>query len=120
MSCSAWNVGGSFPTGRHGADVVVWAPLASPLYSGEGNVGGAEVQSFTLARSLALAGLRVRHVVATAAPRSAAPDVTPDGGATRGRYLLRIVCKWKNVQEGRTHPSWRWNRAAGTSSVKEE
>src|SRR5207247_7535818 len=48
---------------RGAADVVVFEPFAGPLYSGEGVAGGAELQSFYLARSLATAGFRVRHVV---------------------------------------------------------
>jgi glycosyltransferase involved in cell wall biosynthesis len=45
------------------ADVVLFAPFAGPLYGGEGQAGGAELQSYHLARWLALSGLRVRHIV---------------------------------------------------------
>jgi glycosyltransferase involved in cell wall biosynthesis len=63
--------------GRRGsgatADVVVYAPFGGSLYSPDGVSGGAEIQAFTLARELARAGLRVRHVVASA-PVAASPD----------------------------------------------
>jgi glycosyltransferase involved in cell wall biosynthesis len=55
-------------------DVVVYAPNAGSFYGGEGVQGGAELQSFYIARALALAGLRVRHVVA-----DAEVSRTPDG-----------------------------------------
>jgi glycosyltransferase involved in cell wall biosynthesis len=59
---------------RRSADVVIYAPFAGPLYSGEGYVGGAELQSFYLARALANGGLRVRHILADLGPMR-----TPDG-----------------------------------------
>jgi glycosyltransferase involved in cell wall biosynthesis len=46
--------------------VVVYAPFAGALYGAGGAAGGAELQAFTIARSLALAGLRVRHIVTAA------------------------------------------------------
>ena len=46
------------------ADVAIYAPLAAPLYvDGGGHTGGAEIQTFYLARALADAGLRVKHIV---------------------------------------------------------
>ncbi len=59
---------------RREADVVVYAPFAGPLYVPDGVSGGAELQAVTLARSLARAGLKVRHVVA-----AAAAERSPDG-----------------------------------------
>ena len=59
------------------ADVVVYAANAGPLYGGEGRedeAGGAELQSVYIARALAKAGFRVRHVVA-----SAGISRTPEG-----------------------------------------
>jgi glycosyltransferase involved in cell wall biosynthesis len=50
------------------ADVVLFAPFAGPLYGGQGQAGGAELQSYHLARWLALSGLRVRHIVEGASP----------------------------------------------------
>jgi glycosyltransferase involved in cell wall biosynthesis len=47
-------------------DVVVYAANAGPFYGGGGLPGGAELQSVYIARALASAGLRVRHVVADA------------------------------------------------------
>lgn len=47
-------------------DVVVYAASAGPFYGGKGLPGGAELQSYYIARALASAGLRVRHVVADA------------------------------------------------------
>lgn len=47
------------------ADVAIYAPLAGSLYlAGDRPSGGAELQSFHLARALVAAGVRVRHVVA--------------------------------------------------------
>jgi glycosyltransferase involved in cell wall biosynthesis len=57
-----------------GADVVIFAPSAGPLYGAPGQAGGAELQSYHLARWLAQSGLRVRHVV-----ESSAPMEPPDG-----------------------------------------
>ena len=48
------------------ADVVVYAANAGSLYGGKGIPGGAELQSVYIARALATAGFRVRHVVAGA------------------------------------------------------
>jgi glycosyltransferase involved in cell wall biosynthesis len=48
------------------ADVAVYAPNAGAFYGGEGVQGGAELQSYYIARALASAGVRVRHVVADA------------------------------------------------------
>ncbi|HEY5320949.1 MAG TPA: glycosyltransferase family 4 protein [Galbitalea sp.] len=46
------------------ADVAIYSPLAAALYvEGGGHTGGAEIQSFYLARALAADGLRVRHVI---------------------------------------------------------
>jgi glycosyltransferase involved in cell wall biosynthesis len=56
------------------ADVVVYAPNAGPLYGAAGQTGGAELQSVNIARALATAGFRVRHVVT-----EAAISHTPDG-----------------------------------------
>jgi glycosyltransferase involved in cell wall biosynthesis len=48
-------------------DVVVYAANAGPFYGAKGiPPGGAELQSYYLARALASAGLRTRHVVAEA------------------------------------------------------
>jgi glycosyltransferase involved in cell wall biosynthesis len=48
-------------------DVVVYAANAGPFYGAKGiPPGGAELQSYYLARALASAGLRTRHVVADA------------------------------------------------------
>jgi glycosyltransferase involved in cell wall biosynthesis len=57
-----------------GADVVIFAPSAGPLYGAPGQAGGAELQSYHLARWLAQSGLRVRHVV-----ESSGPMEPPDG-----------------------------------------
>src|SRR5438094_3406835 len=59
---------------QHSADVVVFAPFAGPLYGGEGQAGGAELQSYYLARWLARSGLRVRHLVDGGTPMR-----SPDG-----------------------------------------
>jgi len=48
------------------ADVVVYAASAGTFYGGKGLPGGAELQSVYIARALASAGFRVRHVVADA------------------------------------------------------
>jgi glycosyltransferase involved in cell wall biosynthesis len=48
------------------ADVVVYAAHAGSFYGGSGLPGGAELQSVYIARALASAGFRVRHVVAEA------------------------------------------------------
>ena len=51
--------------GVSGADVAVYSPFAAPFYAESGGTtGGAELQSYHLARALAGAGLRVRHVIA--------------------------------------------------------
>jgi glycosyltransferase involved in cell wall biosynthesis len=61
-------------TASPSADVVVYSANAGPLYSAAGQTGGAELQSVNIARALAIAGFRVRHVVA-----EAAISRTPDG-----------------------------------------
>jgi hypothetical protein len=49
---------------EHGADVAIYLPRAAALYlEGGGLVAGAERQSGYLARGLAAAGLRVRHII---------------------------------------------------------
>jgi glycosyltransferase involved in cell wall biosynthesis len=59
---------------RPAADVVLFAPFAGPFYGGEGQAGGAELQSYYLARWLARSGLRVRHLVDGGSPMR-----SPDG-----------------------------------------
>ena len=56
------------------ADVVVYSATAGTLYGAEGHASGAELQTAYVARALAKAGFRVRHVVA-----SAGISRTPDG-----------------------------------------
>ena len=51
----------------------MYAPFAGPLYTG-GTAGGAELQAVTIARLLAAAGLRVRHVVADAGGLQTTPE----------------------------------------------
>jgi glycosyltransferase involved in cell wall biosynthesis len=80
-------------------DVVLFAPFAGPLYGAEGQAGGAELQSYELARWLARSGLRVRHLVdGAAAMRSPdGVDVVPLGpdvhkrGLARRRAILRAL-----------------------------
>ena len=73
------------------ADVVVYEPFAGPLYSGKGAAGGAELQSFYLARALANGGLRVRHVVAEigAMRTPQGVEVVPLSRAYGGRGIAR-------------------------------
>jgi glycosyltransferase involved in cell wall biosynthesis len=79
--------------------VVVYAPFAGPLYAGDGAAGGAELQAVTIARSLAGAGLRVRHVVAPPAAATAVGGVEvielepgyAEGGLRRRRAVFRTL-----------------------------
>ena len=59
---------------RPAADVAIYSPYAGPLYVSGGSAGGAEAQAFMLARALAVAGLRVRHVVHARGPIEESPD----------------------------------------------
>lgn len=77
-------------------DVAVYAPLAGPLYEQELKpIGGAELQSAYIVRSLAERGLRVCHVVA-GKPATAASDgielvALPAEYARRGVARRRAV-----------------------------
>ena len=73
------------------ADVVVYEPFAGPLYTGNGAAGGAELQSFYLARALASGGLHVRHVVAEIGAMRTAEgvEVVPLSRAYGGRGITR-------------------------------
>jgi glycosyltransferase involved in cell wall biosynthesis len=76
---------------RRDADVIVYGPFAGPLYGGSGQAGGAELQSFYIARSLAVAGLRVRQVVFGAGVTRSAEgvEVVPLPPEYAGRGLAR-------------------------------
>ena len=84
---------------QHSADVVVFAPFAGPLYGGEGQAGGAELQSYHLALWLAGSGLRVRHIVEGAGPMRPPEGIEvvllgPDvhrRGLPRRRAILRAL-----------------------------
>jgi glycosyltransferase involved in cell wall biosynthesis len=94
-------------TARRGADVVVFAAFAGPLYNGKGVAGGAELQSFYLARSLARAGFRVRHVVAAvdATRTEDGVEVVPlsAGYARRGFTRRRAIVRALREADGRVY-----------------
>ena len=90
------------------ADVVVWAPFAGALYSASGAVvGGAEVQAVMLARLLARAGLRVRHVVADAGGVEVADGVEivelPPSFGRRGLARRRAILQTLRRARGRVY-----------------
>jgi glycosyltransferase involved in cell wall biosynthesis len=81
------------------ADVVVYSATAGPLYGAAGQAGGAELHTVYVARALAKAGFRVRHVVA-AAGISRTPDGVEvvllsrpylDGGLPRRRAIVQAL-----------------------------
>ena len=87
-------------TRKRQADVAIYAPHATALYIEAGEApGGAELQSFYLARALAEAGLHVRHIVAPHRMlRSAGgieivqlPDHWREHGLARRRALLHAL-----------------------------
>jgi glycosyltransferase involved in cell wall biosynthesis len=85
---------------RTSADVVLFAPFAGAFYGGEGQAGGAELQSFHLARWLAETGLRVRHIVDGAGPTrsSEGVEVVPLGRDAHKRGLARRRAIWRALR----------------------
>lgn len=89
------------------ADVVVYSATAGPLYGGAGAAGGAELQSFYIARGLAQAGFRVRHVVADAAiertPEGVEVHRLPPGYGVRGLARRRAIVEGLRSADGRVY-----------------
>ena len=89
------------------ADVVVYSASAGPFYGGDGVAGGAELQSVYIARALATAGYRVRHVVAQAAMRRTPEGVEvqqlPPGYGVRGLARRRAIIEGLRTADGRVY-----------------
>jgi glycosyltransferase involved in cell wall biosynthesis len=76
--------------------VALFAPFAGAFYGGAGQPGGAELQSYLLARWLAESGLRVCHIVDAAGPLES-PDgielvtLPPDAHKRRRRAIWHAL-----------------------------
>jgi glycosyltransferase involved in cell wall biosynthesis len=89
------------------ADVAVYSAGAGPLYGGVGVAGGAELQSFYIARALALGGFRVRHVVASAGicrtPEGVEVLELPPHYAVRGLSRRRAIVDGLRAADARVY-----------------
>jgi glycosyltransferase involved in cell wall biosynthesis len=92
---------------RPAVDVVVYSATAGPLYGGQGAAGGAELQSYYIARALAESGFRVRHVVADAAidrtPEGVEVHRLPVGYGVRGLARRRAIFEGLHKANGRLY-----------------
>jgi glycosyltransferase involved in cell wall biosynthesis len=88
-------------------DVVVYAANAGPFYGAKGLPGGAELQSYYLARALASAGLRTRHVVADAevsrTPEGVEVFRLPPDYAMPGLRRRRAILQGLRQSDGRVY-----------------
>lgn len=111
------------PLKRHRFDVAIHAPLAGALYGprGVGWTGGAERQSYWLARSLAKRGLRVAHIVAADSqlpPREDGVDLIQQAlssRAPRGTRWLAVM--WKALGEADADVYIQRTAGAATGAV---
>jgi glycosyltransferase involved in cell wall biosynthesis len=87
---------------QHAADVAIYLPGAGRIYRG-GSAGGAEHDSVNLARALAEAGFRVRHIVEGVAGQGALSSTggvevvtferPPSSAIARYRAILRVLAE---------------------------
>lgn len=86
---------------RARADVALFAPFAGSFYGGGGQAGGAELQSYHLARWLTDSGLRVRHIVDASGPMESSEgiELVSLGPDAHKRGLGRRRAVWRSLRE---------------------